>query len=673
MAALLDHPHTCPPSNLTMPSVPSLFHHDEDFINKSLLDSLDAQADAEPLESDIHQQYPSNDSPDDNDSPNTRYSISHRHHLTSQDSSADSSAHPTYHNLHAQDSIFTMHQGLYSSANQHIHTDYNSEYHPQQQQQPTKSVLTSAPSYRDSAPAGFYPNQDVFPSQMTSPVPVHMQPYDNRAAYDYATQSQQQQSVNGVHKSSYLIDPYGSSKPSSQQQQQQTVVPDPVWATRSRRRHFGWRRIQQPRYAPGMTNSVSIGMANGPSNSTTVNGEEISTIFVVGFPEDMQEREFQNMFTFSPGFEAATLKIPNKEYTAYNGLIPPNPGMVNPSAALQQQQQAQQQQQQRNYAAAANDPYNLVTVNQGGVVVDAGRDGGMASWPAAPPGASEDLAAHYGMGMPGPLGALNPMNPLNPLSSLNSLSGGPSASSQQAQQNNPNLPPRKQIIGFAKFRSREEALVARDVLQGRRVDIEKGAVLKAEMAKKNLHTKRGVGPVAGVGGGGGMGAVGLQTQQSQQQGQQQQQQQHLNGAMDAPDASGMAGLARIGLGWRESSLGGLQQQPSSSQGQSASSQAAPQTSQSQAQVQDASSTLNGLANGTATQTKDGTPSAADDERKRIESTGPLGYDGVSLYSGRDARVVGLVREVHASGRRMMTARGRGSGGEGRGMRWRGRG
>jgi hypothetical protein len=31
---------------------------------------------------------------------------------------------------------------------------------------------------------------------------------------------------------------------------------------------------------------------------------------VVGFPDDMAEREFQNMFTFCPGFEAAALKIP---------------------------------------------------------------------------------------------------------------------------------------------------------------------------------------------------------------------------------------------------------------------------------------------------------------------------------------------------------------------------
>lgn len=51
---------------------------------------------------------------------------------------------------------------------------------------------------------------------------------------------------------------------------------------------------------------------------------------------------------------------------------------------------------------------------------------------------------------------------------------------------------RKQIIGFAKFHTRADALHARDVLSGRRVDAEKGSILKAEMAKKNLHTKRGL-------------------------------------------------------------------------------------------------------------------------------------------------------------------------------------
>ncbi|KAI9284192.1 hypothetical protein BC943DRAFT_279976 [Umbelopsis sp. AD052] len=86
----------------------------------------------------------------------------------------------------------------------------------------------------------------------------------------------------------------------------------------------------------------------------------------------MQEREFQNMFIFSPGFEAATLKVPSKDQEEEMGL-------------------------------------NTPTTN---------------------------------------------------------------------------------TIGFAKFRTRIEALEAKDILSGRKVDAEKGSVLKAEMAKKNLHTKR---------------------------------------------------------------------------------------------------------------------------------------------------------------------------------------
>ncbi|KAG5639677.1 hypothetical protein H0H81_005860 [Sphagnurus paluster] len=171
------------------------------------------------------------------------------------------------------------------------------------------------------------------------------------------------------------------------------------------------------------------------------------------------------MFTFSPDFEAATLKIPNKEYTAYGGVGGSGTaGMRNGYSAY----------------GGPNDPYNLVTVNQGGVVVDGGRDGTMASWPANVP--ADDIN-----GLPFLGSAISGGNP-----------GGM------------NIPPRKQIIGFAKFKTREAALQARDGLQGRRVDIDKGAVLKAEMAKKNLHTKRGVGPVpGGAASGGASGAAGL--------------------------------------------------------------------------------------------------------------------------------------------------------------------
>ncbi|CAO3598864.1 unnamed protein product [Absidia cylindrospora] len=50
---------------------------------------------------------------------------------------------------------------------------------------------------------------------------------------------------------------------------------------------------------------------------------------------------------------------------------------------------------------------------------------------------------------------------------------------------------KKQMIGFAKFRTRLEAMEAVEILGGKKVDQDKGTVLKAEMAKKNLHVKRG--------------------------------------------------------------------------------------------------------------------------------------------------------------------------------------
>lgn len=45
-------------------------------------------------------------------------------------------------------------------------------------------------------------------------------------------------------------------------------------------------------------------------------------------------------------------------------------------------------------------------------------------------------------------------------------------------------------IGFARFRTRQEASEAVVAMNGKKVDMEKGSTLKAEMAKKNLHIKR---------------------------------------------------------------------------------------------------------------------------------------------------------------------------------------
>lgn len=217
-------------------------------------------------------------------------------------------------------------------------------------------------------------------------------------------------------------------------------------------------------HIPSSATGSSTPMNPAPATSTTGvpapsqsshQHEEISTIFVVGFPDDMQvgslissnsikiltshhyqEREFQNMFTFCPDFEAATLKIPNQSST-YGST---GNGATRTTGSSFHQ-----------FLPGANEGF---TSN---IVVDS-RDG-TVSWPSMDDGA-----------------------------------GGNSFAAGGAQGN---IPPRKQIIGFAKFKTKEGAFRAREQLQGRRVDIEKGAILKAEMAKKNLHTKRGVGPIPG--------------------------------------------------------------------------------------------------------------------------------------------------------------------------------
>lgn len=61
-----------------------------------------------------------------------------------------------------------------------------------------------------------------------------------------------------------------------------------------------------------------------PIQSSSTNMDDVTTIFVVGFPEDMAEREFQNMFTFCQGFEAASLKWHCKDGEEDN--IPTNGG-----------------------------------------------------------------------------------------------------------------------------------------------------------------------------------------------------------------------------------------------------------------------------------------------------------------------------------------------------------
>ncbi|KAG6850632.1 hypothetical protein H0H93_010824 [Arthromyces matolae] len=463
---------------------------DEDFINKSLLDSLDAQADAEPISSSDSEQAPhsygsvsASNSSSGGGSPPVPYHIAMQAHHQPL-------AHPdspeTLHHQHISphDSLYSQQNTMFSPDSlTNIHPDYVAEHelrkYPHQQHkldgfsnnfrnngfnqfnptrtrhQAARSGMQTNNSLRDT-PQYFSPTApEVFSPVMTSPIQQHIPPFESRASYDF---SGQMNMGNLAPKLFTDVFPSQNVHPSHQgtagkvHQQQQPYPPYPHLSSQT---PYGPHLPAAPAAVAPLTSGNTNGSLSGPglthssqnassniASNPSGNNEEISTIFVVGFPDDMQEREFQNMFTFSPDFEAATLKIPNKEYTAYSGVAGSGSAAGrNPFSGF----------------TGANDPYNMVTVNQGGVVVDGGRDGAMASWPATVP------------------------DELN----------GPFGTNAQSM----NMPPRKQIIGFAKFKTREAALLARDGLQGRRVDIDKGAVLKAEMAKKNLHTKRGVGPV----------------------------------------------------------------------------------------------------------------------------------------------------------------------------------
>lgn len=122
---------------------------------------------------------------------------------------------------------------------------------------------------------------------------------------------------------------------------------------------------------------------------------DISTIFIIGLPDDFKERELQNLFLFAAGYECAVLKA-----TTIQGTIC------------------------CCGCGGRNAPANLLTQDQ-----------------------KENLIA------------------------TNSSSG----------------PDRKQLIGFVKFATHEDALYARDLLNGRILDQMRGLVLKAEIAKKNLY------------------------------------------------------------------------------------------------------------------------------------------------------------------------------------------
>lgn len=206
---------------------------------------------------------------------------------------------------------------------------------------------------------------------------------------------------------------------------------------------------QQGAAGPVNNQSSQAVMSSGPSL------EEITTVFIVGFPDDMTEREFANMFLFAKGFEASTLKIPSGG---------PSSGPTGPG----------QRPGDGNAMAGPGGPYNAVNMPGSGMF-DLQSNGPAGGWDEHSLSLALSRAGTGGDGFP----AIG-----------NSLNGGGANVTVAGGIGTGPGGKIKQIIGFAKFRTRSEALEARDALNGRKIDAERGCVLKTEMAKKNLHTKQ---------------------------------------------------------------------------------------------------------------------------------------------------------------------------------------
>jgi hypothetical protein len=307
-----------------MPALPHQhIAQDEDYINKSLLASLNDDPDNESNHDSVAAtSYGSNSS--SSDSPAANYPVPAHNHP--QQRSDSPHYHSDNHNNHGDHISMPKLPAFYqNSVSIHSHPEFNSDFDPVKFHQPstklngfipatsTKHFFNSHPnttrfrhqanistaptaSFRD--PQHFYPNStsDVYPPQVSSPNHTHVQPFDVRASYDYNTAHP----LNVPTHKTYLADQYGAPptahpKPPSQQQSPYPSS-QPQYAN-------GIHLSSQTPYGPHVPTSVAGSVPSNPgappglissnittASNTAINGEEISTIFVVGFPEDMQVR-----------------------------------------------------------------------------------------------------------------------------------------------------------------------------------------------------------------------------------------------------------------------------------------------------------------------------------------------------------------------------------------------
>lgn len=289
----------------------SHFQPDEDFINKSLLASLDAQADAEPTsnaddpEQTIQTSYSSTSNSSSSGSPSVNFPMSHQTHLPRPESPSD--AHKQQMQvLRPQEGFYNHPSGLYTGSETfHRQQEYSDEFDAFPNNY--RNAFTSYPNttrsrqqvnvntpYRD--PVQYFSPQSAEMYGSSTSQPLLQSAFDTRPPYDYTNGH-----TGGPHRS-YPGDQFNVASSilhnQGKQTQQQTLsnysssIPPSNGVQLSSQTPFGPHVPANMQLGNASIVANGIGAPNVSGHGAGVNnsavGEEISTIFVVGFPEDMQ-------------------------------------------------------------------------------------------------------------------------------------------------------------------------------------------------------------------------------------------------------------------------------------------------------------------------------------------------------------------------------------------------
>lgn len=303
---------------------------DEELINRSLLDSLDAQADAEPLSSSDSEASGAKSASGTNGSmmtsPPQAYAMGamqsqlsrsdspsllpHRnqpqHGIDSYLQHTQNPAQPVYNSMHPS-SDFSPSSTDNATPKQFEKTGFSSFRTPTAY---NNTFVNNRPRHSTSTanPANF---RDAFPSYASSaesfasaPPVGPQQSFDNMhpasRAFDFGSPPASAGVASVHHKASFSnIDPFTSAMAQSHLQAKTGTTTGP-------RQHGGYHGPAQPSFggalsaihsqtpfgphlpAAGANGMGSAGMGPVSASVQNTTQEEISTIFVVGFPDDMQ-------------------------------------------------------------------------------------------------------------------------------------------------------------------------------------------------------------------------------------------------------------------------------------------------------------------------------------------------------------------------------------------------